>query len=86
MNLEIERSDWMTKMTLRALRVNYSLTAKEVAEDLNIHQQTLLKYENDSSDISVSLLEKLANYYHVDIDDIFLGKRFVLKQIFKQGA
>ncbi|HEP1706414.1 TPA: helix-turn-helix transcriptional regulator, partial [Streptococcus pyogenes] len=53
----------MTKMTLRALRVNYSLSAKEVAQELGIHQQTLLKYEIDSTDIPFSLLNELANYY-----------------------
>ncbi|HHK0343632.1 TPA: helix-turn-helix domain-containing protein, partial [Streptococcus pyogenes] len=50
----------MTKMTLRALRVNYSLSAKEVAQELGIHQQTLLKYEIDSTNIPFSLLNELA--------------------------
>ncbi|MEQ9809226.1 helix-turn-helix domain-containing protein [Streptococcus jiangjianxini] len=70
----------MTKMTLKALRANYDLSAKEVAEKLNIHQQTLLKYEKDSTDIPMSLLKKLADFYNVDTDFIFLGKKFVLKQ------
>ena len=74
----------MQKMTLRALRTNYSLTAKEVADKLGIHQQTLLKYENDSTDIPLSLLEKLAKYYGVNKDFIFLGKKFVLKQNFNK--
>ena len=71
-------------MTLRALRVNYSLSAKEVAKEIGIHQQTLLKYENDSTDIPLSLLEKLAKYYGVNKDFIFLGKKFVLKQNFNK--
>ncbi|MCK1257225.1 helix-turn-helix transcriptional regulator [Streptococcus uberis] len=75
----------MTKLTLRALRTNYSLTAKEVADELGIHQQTLLKYEIDSTDIPFSLLNELASFYKVDVNNIFLGKKFVLKQIFKDN-
>lgn len=80
----LERGENMQKMTLRALRTNYSLTAKEVANELGVHQQTLLKYENDSTDIPLSLLEKLAKYYGVNKDFIFLGKKFVLKQNFNK--
>ncbi|EGL48812.1 TPA: helix-turn-helix transcriptional regulator [Streptococcus pyogenes] len=68
----------MTKMTLRALRVNYSLSAKEVAQELGIHQQTLLKYEIDSSKIPVSLLNELADFYEVEVNNIFLGNKYDL--------
>lgn len=74
------------KWTLRALRTNYSLSAKEVAKELDIHYQTLLKYENDSTNIPVSLATKIANFYNVDVDDIFLGKKSVLKRNFKTTA
>ena len=53
-------------MTLRAIRTNYNLSAKEVADKINIHQQTLLKYEHDSSKIPMDLLDKLARLYNVD--------------------
>ena len=66
----------MPKMTLRALRTNYNLSAKEVADKLNIHQQTLLKYEHDSSKIPMDLLEKLARLYKVEKDFIFLGNKY----------
>lgn len=68
----------MKKMTLRALRINYSLSAKEVADKLGIHQQTLLKYEHDSSKIPMDLLDKLARLYNVEKDFIFLGKKYEL--------
>lgn len=61
----------MTKKTLKALRANYDLSAKEVADKLHIHQQMLLKYENDSTDIPMSLLNKLAELYNIDTDFIF---------------
>ena len=56
----------MPKMTLRAIRTNYNLSAKEVANKLNIHQQTLLKYEHDSSKIPMDLLDKLARLYNTN--------------------
>ncbi len=68
-------------MTLRAIRTNYSLTAKEVAEKVGIHQQTLLKYEHDSSKIPMDLLTKLADFYKVDLNFIFLGNKYDLNQI-----
>ncbi len=70
-------------MTLRALRVNIGLTAKEVADVVGVHQQTLLKYENDSSRIRTDLLAKLAEFYNVDQDNIFLGTNYELKRNFK---
>ena len=71
----------MSKISLRALRVNYNLSAKQVASDLKIHHQTLLKYENDSSGIPINLLQAWAKYYHVSLDNIFLGKKYDLKRI-----
>lgn len=71
----------MGKMTLRALRANYSLTAQEVADHIGIHIQTLLKYEKDSSRIPLDLLQKISDYYKVDMNDIFLGKKYELKRI-----
>lgn len=71
----------MQRMTLRAIRTNYSLTAKEVAEKIGIHQQTLLKYEHDSSKIPMDLLTKLADFYKVDLNFIFLGNKYDLNQI-----
>lgn len=68
------------KWTLRALRANYALTAKEVSEKVSIHQQTLLKYEKDSTKIPMDLLVKLADFYGVSMDDIFLGKKYELKR------
>ena len=68
----------MQKMTLRALRTNYNLSAKEAADKLGIHQQTLLKYEHDSSKIPIDLLDKLARLYNVEKDFIFLGKKYEL--------
>lgn len=73
------------KLTLRALRVNYSLSPKEVADCLGIQQETLLKYEDDSSDIPIHLANALADYYDVNLDSVFLGQTSDLKQKFKES-
>ena len=70
------------KMTLSALRENYSLNSLEASKDLGIHQQTLLKYEKDSTGIPVDLAIKLAGYYGVGLEDIFLGNKYELKKDF----
>nr|WP_282186225.1 helix-turn-helix transcriptional regulator [Streptococcus constellatus] len=57
------------------------MSAKEAADKVGIHQQTLLKYEKDSSKIPMDLLGKLAVLYHVDYDVIFLGNKYELNQI-----
>ncbi|EDK64543.1 Phage transcriptional regulator, Cro/CI family protein [Streptococcus pneumoniae SP14-BS69] len=69
----------MPKMTLRAIRTNYNLSAKEVADKLNIHQQTLLKYEHDSSKIPMDLLDKLARLYNVEKDFYFFRQKIRIK-------
>lgn len=69
------------ELSLKAIRVSLNLKAVDVAKDIGIHYQTLLKYENDSSDIPVSLLKKLSDYYKVPMDYIFLGKKYELNQI-----
>lgn len=69
----------MPKLTLEALRVNYSLSAQEVADELGIHLQTLLKYEKDSSKIPMNIAQKLAKLYKTDMDNIFFGEKVHFK-------
>ncbi|MDT2830877.1 helix-turn-helix transcriptional regulator [Vagococcus carniphilus] len=68
----------MFRISLKSARVNSGMTIKESAETVGVHHQTLSKYEKDSSDISVSLLEKLCNLYQIPEDYIFLGKEYDL--------
>lgn len=62
------------QITLKAARINAGYTQKEASELADISYQTLSKYENDSSDISLRLLDKLSRIYKVPKDIIFLGK------------
>ncbi|WP_440894933.1 helix-turn-helix domain-containing protein [Amphibacillus sp. Q70] len=71
----------MLKISLSAARENLGFSAKKVAKEIGIHQQTLLKYEKDSTDIPISLLNILCNYYQVPKDYIFLGNKYELTRI-----
>ena len=64
--------------SLGACRKNAGLTLKEAAARLDISYQTLSKLENDSSDISMSLLKKMTVLYQVPTRYIFLGSKFEL--------
>ncbi|HGF7676962.1 TPA: helix-turn-helix transcriptional regulator [Enterococcus faecium] len=68
----------MFQLSLRSARVNAGMTTKEVAERVGVHHQTISKYEKDSSNISVSLLNELSELYQVPVDYIFLGKEYDL--------
>lgn len=50
-----------------------NLTQKEVAEKLGVHQQTIAKYEKDSTKIPMNLLQQLSALYKVELNHIFLG-------------
>lgn len=68
----------MIEVSLRAARVNAGLTLKEASDFVSIHHETLSKYEKDSSDIPMSLLNKLSILYQMPTDNIFLGNRYDL--------
>ena len=66
------------QISLKSARLNCGLTLKEASSMVGIHHQTLSKYEKDSSNISISLLDKLSELYQVPKDFIFLGKEYEL--------
>lgn len=53
---------------LRLLRNKVQKTAEEVSSDMNIHQNTLYKYERDATDLPLGLFQKMLKYY--DINEI----------------
>ncbi len=68
----------MSLFSLEACRKNAGLTLRNAAVYLGISYQTLSKYENDSSDIPMSLLNKMVELYQVDRNSIFLGNKYEL--------
>lgn len=51
---------------LEIIRIRKNLGRETVANDLNIHPETLRRYENNSNGLSVERLEELLKYYNVD--------------------
>ncbi|MGN0528124.1 MAG: helix-turn-helix domain-containing protein, partial [Eubacterium sp.] len=59
---------WGDILRLRDLREDYDLRQSEIAEYLNIQQNTYSQYETGKRDIPVSMLWKLADYYGTTVD------------------
>lgn len=51
---------------LKVIRIRNNLKLEEVADELQLNRETLRRYENNSSGLSVERLEELLNYYKVD--------------------
>lgn len=57
-------------MRLRDLREDNDLKQSQIAELLNIKQNTYSQYENEKREIPISMLWKLADYYNTSVDYI----------------
>lgn len=51
---------------LKSLRNKANKTAKEVSLDMNMHINTLYKYEKDAKDLPLGLFQKMLNYYNTN--------------------
>lgn len=61
-------------LTIKAARVNSNLTIVQAAQLLDINKDTLSRLERNSSDISISLAQKMGKLYHVSMDNLYFGK------------
>lgn len=57
-------------MRIKDLREDADLTQQNIAEYLNIKQNTYCQYEKGQRQIPIDLLIKLAEYYGVSVDYI----------------
>ena len=57
-------------MRLKDLRTDAQKTQKEIADILNIQQNTYSQYENEQRQIPINFLIKLAKVYNVSVDYI----------------
>lgn len=55
-------------MRLRDLREDNDIKQKEIADYLNIQQNTYSQYETGRREIPITLLWKLADYYNTTVD------------------
>lgn len=61
-------------LTIKAARVNSNLTIVQAADLLDINKDTLSRLERNSTDISISLAQKMAKLYHISMDNLYFGK------------
>ena len=57
-------------MRLKALREDSDIPQKELADYLNIKQNTYSQYENGQRQLPIDILKKLAEYFNVSTDYI----------------
>ncbi|AFJ02641.1 Transcriptional regulator, Cro/CI family [Methylophaga frappieri] len=58
--------------TLRVLRNQHGISQAEIASQLNVSRQTINSIENGKYDPSLPLAFKIAQYFQLKIEDIFL--------------
>ena len=56
---------------LKISRIRNNMTMQEVSEKMGFNIETLRRYENNSSGLSIEKLEKLLLFYNENIDIFF---------------
>ncbi len=57
-------------MDLSKFRAKQKITQRKLAEDLQIPPTTLNNYEKQQTEPSIKMLIKLADYFHITIDEL----------------
>jgi len=70
------RYETMTFETIRNLRIDGGYTQAQIAEYLNVKQNTYSQYEIGTLNYPIDVLMKLADFYNVSIDYL-LGRTAV---------
>lgn len=68
----------MIELKLRDLREDSDLTQATLAAMLQVHQTTYSDYERGNLNVPISVLDRLADYYHVSVDYL-LGRTSVME-------
>ena len=61
------------KNHLEEIRKQRGITQEELADALSVSRQTIGSLENGRYNPSILLAFKIANYFHVTIEDIFIN-------------
>ena len=61
------------KNRLEEIRKQQGITQEELADALSVSRQTIGSLENGRYNPSILLAFKIANYFHVTIEDIFIN-------------
>jgi len=71
-----EKCRWVSMTNnLKVFRARYDLTQKELAEEVDVTRQTIISIEKERYEPSLTLAFKLATYFDVKIEDIFLYEK-----------
>jgi len=62
---------------LTDLRKEKGLTQQEVADNLNVSNKTISKWERDEGYPEITMLPEIAKYYGITTDELLNGERFV---------
>lgn len=57
-------------MKLKETRKKFNLTQQEIANKIQTSQQTYSDYENEKTQPTIETLIKLADFYHITIDEL----------------
>ncbi len=71
---------------LRGLRDVLELTTADIASDCDINEEEYIKAESGNTDISVSLLQKIARRYGVALDTLMFGEEPKMSSYFLTRA
>lgn len=69
-------------MRLKDLREDLDIKQKDIADYLNIRQNTYSQYENGQRQLPVDVLSKLADFYNVSTD--YILERTEIKKPYPQ--
>lgn len=58
---------------LEELRKKHGITQEELADSLAVSRQTIGSLENGRYNPSILLAFKIANYFHVSIEEVFIN-------------
>ena len=68
MNLFYFQVLYMLYQRIRDLREDFDLSQQEIADILNMHRTTYVRYESGEREIPLNIAILLANYYDVSLD------------------
>lgn len=64
----------LRQYTLKELRARKDVTQKQAAQALGVSVQTYNAWENDITNVKISKVLKVAEYYGVQLNEIFLKR------------
>ncbi len=60
----------MTTFSLRDLREKHNFTQEQMAQIIGISRPTYIRLEGDRTDLSFKQAQKIAEYFHISLDDL----------------